>query len=61
MSRGDRVVAALTDMYGEYQLFLKAEAEDNKKDDNNDGVADVDQMVAPTLCLANCAPPKRPE
>ncbi len=45
VSGGDRVVACLTDMYGEYQLFLEAEEEDNKKDDDNDGVADVDQMA----------------
>ena len=46
MSGGDRVVACLTDMYGEYQLFLEAEEEDNKKDDDKDGIADVDQLVS---------------
>ncbi len=45
VSGGDRVVACLTDMYGEYQLFLEAEKEDNKKDDDKDGIADVDQLV----------------
>ena len=45
MSGGDRVQSALIDLYTDYELYRQAEEEDNKKDDNKDGIADVDQMV----------------
>lgn len=46
MSGGERVQTALLDLYTDYEIYRKAEAEDNEKDDDGDGVKDVNQIVS---------------
>ena len=46
MSGGERVQSALVDLYLDYKLFREAQEADDKKDENNDGIADVDQVVS---------------
>jgi hypothetical protein len=45
VSGWDRLVTCITDVNEDFQLLLKASEEDDKKDDDKDGIADVDQMV----------------
>mmetsp|Transcript_53293 Transcript_53293/g.141180 ORF Transcript_53293/g.141180 Transcript_53293/m.141180 type:complete len:373 (-) Transcript_53293:98-1216(-) len=49
VSGGERVVACLKDMCADVQQLLEADAADNKKDDDHDGVADVDQLNSKAL------------
>jgi hypothetical protein len=56
MSGGERVQSSLVDLYADYMLYREAELEDNKKDDDGDGVADVKQIVS---ALTNPHPTKR--
>lgn len=49
VSGWDRLVTCVTDINEDFQLLLKANEEDDKKDDDKDGVADVDQMDSRTL------------
>jgi hypothetical protein len=39
----------VTDINEDFQLLLKASEEDDKKDDDKDGIADVDQLVRPEI------------
>jgi hypothetical protein len=45
VSGGDQIVACITDINEDFQLVLKASEDDDKKDDDKDGIADVDQLV----------------
>ena len=45
MSGWDRFVTCVADINEDFQLLLKANEEDDKKDDDKDGIADVDQLV----------------
>ena len=37
--------SSLLDLYADYELYRLAEIEDNKKDEDGDGVPDVNQIV----------------
>ncbi len=44
----------MADINEDFQLLLKASEEDDKKDDDKDGIADVDQMVRADSRGSNC-------
>mmetsp|Transcript_2144 Transcript_2144/g.5427 ORF Transcript_2144/g.5427 Transcript_2144/m.5427 type:complete len:375 (-) Transcript_2144:57-1181(-) len=49
VSGGDRVYASLQDLYLDFEAVKIANAIDNKKDDDGDGTADVDQIDSKAL------------
>jgi hypothetical protein len=49
VSGGDQIVACITDINEDFQLVLKASEDDDKKDDDKDGIADVDQLDSKAL------------
>jgi hypothetical protein len=58
---GKRAMKYCKEIYAEFQLVLKKSAEDDARDDNNDGIADVDQIsVRRRLPAALAAPALNP-